>query len=765
MTALVGREEVIAEAASMLRRAEVRLLTITGPGGVGKTRVAEAVAVELAEDFADGVVVVHLDTVRDPGLVVGTIARVVGVLDVEGDLTKRLVEHLEPRQMLLVVDNFEQVVEAAPVLAAIVETCPSMKVTVTSRTRLHLTVEHELQLEPLGNEDAVRLFVERASAARPDFARGEMGRDTISEICNHLDRLPLAIELAAARVRILPPETMLSRLENRLELLTSGPRDAARRHQALRDTIGWSFELLDDDQRELFRRMGAFVGGCTLDAIEEVGAADLDTVAALVDHSLVRSEGDRFVMLETIREYAADVLAERADSETIRRRHAAHYVALAEAAGPRLTGPDQARSRGALEADRDNIRAALRFSLDHGDVDTALRLCASLWRFWLDRGYLSEGRVWLDEALSASGASSSLRARVLTGDGVLSHYQGDYARADDLCREALALSRSLDDDRAAADALTGLAVVRRSLGDYAEAEALYREALASYERLGDEAGVVRALDRLGIALAVAGDNERARPLFERALELSRGLGDSNGIALALHGLAFVRPPGGQARAQAQADESLAILRGLGDRRNVSRVLWSAADVSADLGDSAAAAAYLEESLTLCAEFGDPWFCGVVLEEAAVLAAATGDVDRAARLFGAAEAVRAGIGAPLPAMYRVDHDRVVPEVRSALGDEPFTEAWEQGGRLPLRATVELIRPLQERVDTDASEGLTAREVEVLAHVAQGLTDAEVAEELVVSLRTVHAHLRSVYRKLDVHTRSAATRYALEHGFAA
>jgi len=763
VTALVGREEAIADAAFALHQDDVRLLTITGPGGVGKTRVAQAVAAAVAEEFADGVVFVPLQTVRDPDLVSGTIARAVGLFDVEGDLEERLVAQLAARTLLLVVDNFEQVVDAAPSLARIVASCPNLRMVVTSRTPLHVATEQELPLAPLADDAAVTLFVDRASAVRPEFAR-DVDRRVVSELCHRLDRLPLAIELAAARVRLLTPEAMLARIEHRLELLTSGPRDAPLRHQALGDTIGWSFELLDDDARELFVRLAVFTGGCTLEDAEQVCGASLNTLGSLVDHSLLRAGEDRFAMLETIREYAAGLLATTPEETALRRRHAAHYAALAETAAPLLTGPEQASWRTRLEADHDNLRAAMRFSLLDGDAETALRLCGSLWRFWLERGYLGEGRAWLDEALSAPSAGSLLRARVLTGDGVLSHYQGDYARADVLCGEALELARSLDDEKGVAEALTGLALVRRTLGDYREAEELFREALAVYEALGDETGIARTLDRLAIALAVAGENTRAHALFERSLELSRRLGDATGVALALHGLAFTRPTGRDAEAKAQAAESLSILRDLGDRRNVAKVIWTVGDVGADLGD-ADAAACLEEALTLCVDFGDPWFCGVALEEASHLALATGDAERAARLLGAADAVRAGIGAPLPGMFLDEHARVESGARASLGDERFDVARGEGRGMPLHATIELVNPTRPRPSLEVSEGLTPRELEVLALVAQGLTDAEVAERLVVSLRTVHAHLRSTYRKLDVHSRSAATRYALEHGLAA
>ena len=766
MTTLVGREQSVAEAEALLRREDVRLLTITGPGGVGKTRLANAVAAMVADQFADGVVVVPLHAVKDHGHVMGTIARALGLFDGEGDLEQRLVAHIEGRRLLLVLDNFEQVVEAAPSVAALIAASPSLKVAATSRTRLRVRGEQELPLAPLARPDAVSLFVERARTVLPDFEPDVTDRETIAEICGHLDDLPLAVELAATRVKVLSLPAMLARLGHRLELLTSGPRDAPSRHRALRDTIGWSVDLLEADETTLFRRFSVFVGGGRLTAVEEVCGGALDDLASLVDKSLVRVEGERFDMLETIREYAGELLEASAEGEGVRRAHVEHYLRFLMAATAGLATNDQVGWRSSLEDDHDNLRAALRFSLNIGDSETALQICASLWRFWLERGYLSEGRLWLEEALAGSSDTSPpARARALGGNAVLAHYQGDYDRAEQLSLDALERFRMLEDGRGIAEASTGLALVQRTRGDYPGAEALFREALDVYEGLGDEEGIARALDRLAMCLVVAGEMARARPLFERSLDLFRRLGDSHGVALGLYGLAATRPPGGEVTALSHADECLDILRTVGDRRSYGKALWTAADINADLGNFDTAAAEFQESLTLFVEFGDRWFGGIVLESAGFLAAATGDAARAVHLLAAADAIRTALGVPLWVGFRERHEHVLAETRNRLGEPRFAAVWNEGTRASLSDTVELVAPIRRDESPDPVEGLTSRELEVLVLVAQGLTDAAVAERLVVSIRTVHAHLRSIYRKLDVRSRSAATRYALEHGLVA
>jgi predicted ATPase len=531
-TPLVGRVREVGVVCALMLRDEVRLVTLTGPGGIGKTRLGLQVAAELSESFADGVFFVDLTPLRHPSLVLPTIAQTLGIQEAPGQsLLERLVEGLRQKQLLLLLDNFEQVLSAAVQVADLLSACPRLNVLVTSRETLHVRAEHEFAVPPLALPDprhlpelaalaqseAVALFLERAQATKSDFQLTPTNARAIAEICTHLDGLPLAIELAATRIKLLPPQVLLARLGQGLAVLTSGARDVQARHQTLRHTITWSYDLLNAQEQRLFRRLAVFVGGCTLEAAEAVSTAVDDTdadvlegMASLLDKSLLqRTERDgeepRFVMLEIIREYGLEVLASEREAQATRTAHAAYYLALAEQAEPELSGPQQLSWFERLEREHDNLRAALSWFLEQDSErrrsELALRFSGALSRFWEIRGYVSEGRRWLERVLDESrGVRSAVRAKALVGAGALATLQDDFGQAEALCGEGLALYRELGDRRGSATALSCLGYATMMRSNYAAAHALLEEALALFREAGDTGSSVYALHRLASVL-------------------------------------------------------------------------------------------------------------------------------------------------------------------------------------------------------------------------------------------------------------------------
>ncbi len=603
-TRFLGREQEVAEVMDLLRRPDVRLVTLTGPGGTGKTRLGLQVAADLLEDLADGVYFVALAPIRDPELVIPTIAHTLDIKErADQDLLSEVKEHLREKEMLLLLDNVEQVVEAAPLLGELLTAVPQLKILATSRTALRLYGEHEYpvpplplpnmgqlpEMEDLENYPAIALFVERAQAIRPNFSLSRENASAVAEICSRLDGLPLAIELAAARSKIFSPQAMLARFRgppsrSSLELLAGGPRDLPARQQTLRGAIDWSYELLSSAERRLFARLGIFVRGCTMDAVEAVGnpggEAGLDTVdglLSLVDQSMLRRDEDRsgeprFTMLETIRDYALERLAEEGDGEVLRQRHAAHYLELVEQVNREIYGPDQHAWLDRLQEEYDNLRAALAWALEQQDPTPLLRLSATLGRFWHFSGYLGEGRHWLDLALEKglSQQPPTWRAQALTEAGGLAYDHIDYARSRALLEEALPMWQKLGDRAGLADVSHRLGSLATYEGRMEEAQHYLEQALALWQETNMPDRIPSTVNNLGLLAMYQGDLERAMSLHEQSLALFRQQGNRYGEVSSLLLLGYEALQLDKIdQAAARCREALALL---GQQRDVTRVI-------------------------------------------------------------------------------------------------------------------------------------------------------------------------------------------------
>jgi predicted ATPase/class 3 adenylate cyclase len=661
---LVGRGAELDAVQQLLADDDVRLVTLTGPGGSGKTRLALHAAAESVDRFPGGVWLVALEAVEDPALLLPTIAQTLGLYE-SGDrpLDATLAEYLASRRMLLVLDNFEQLLEGALNVSNLLEGCPQLKVVVTSRAPLRLAAEHVYPVPPLHLPDphalpaleamsqyeAVALFVERAQAVAPAFAVTNENAPAVAELCVQLDGLPLAIELAAARVKLLPPQALLSRLGQRLELLRGGARDRPERQQTLRATLDWSFDLLGEEERRLFARVSVFAGGFRLDAAEGVSNAGLDAIDALLEINLLRSEerpdGEpRFFMLETIRDYAREQLKDDVQSDELRERHAHWYADwLEQRTDKRLTG----RLIGDWEPEdeeHDNIRAALAWARDAGQVDLELQLAGAAGTFyWPNRGHLTEGSRWLDEALSRPQYTDErLRARALTAAAHHSWRRGDHERCDELAAEAQEALERLDDPATLAAALMARAIAAEWSGDFGAEAAYYESAEKIFRELGDTQGLQSILNNRAYADMLIGDFESADRRLSELVPLA--VGESLLYALVNHGLALAR-----------------------------------------VGRLDEAAARFAEALPGTARVEIVFYA---LEGLATVAGMREDDTLAAQLWGASAEIRESGGYALAAAEQRLHDEVVPEVRARLGEAEFDRAWNEGRQLPLERAIEL-----------------------------------------------------------------------------
>jgi len=762
LTTFIGRQRELNEICALLEDQFTRLLTLSGPGGVGKTRLALQAAALVQDQFKDGVFFVDLAPLQDPNLVINRIAHVLGVKEsLTHSLLNDIIDHLRTKHSLLILDNFEQILEAAGMVGELIASAPNLKVLVTSREALHLYGEQEYPVPPLSlpegrfeitperfiDYEALDLFIQRAQASNPNFRLSEVNARHVAELCIHLDGLPLAIELAAARVKIFSPEYMLDLLSNSLGMLASGPRDFDARHQTLRAAIDWSYNLLDEDEKTLFARLAVFQGSRSLEAIDIVCGHALESgvlhgLESLLNKSLIiQKEGPkgepRFVMLETIQQYARERLKRRGDVDLMHRQHAEYFAALAEQAEPLLRGPEQEYWSARLRADYDNLLAALEWSFSQKDASIGLRLAASLSEFWYYEGSISQSQKWIEVALKrVDQAPPDIHAKMLNGASMLAFVFGQHERGKQMNLEALAIAQQIGDRYNQAWALLWLSAhSTKNPDEYLESVQFSEQAVALFEELDDQAGLAWGYNQIGESTRLVGDFERAGRAYEASLAICRQIGNRRREAISLVNLSYV--------AQRQ-------------------------------GEYKKAEYYVIEGLDLLHSLDLRYHCAIALAMLAGPVASQGKAWRAVKLLGASQAIFERMSTSLQPADQVEIAGYAASAATQLDPLDYQAAWAEGQQFSFEQAMQYA----SQKDLDAKRGaasqgevltagimgekLSARELEVLCQLASGLSIEEIAAKLYISPSTLRSHTKNIYRKLDVHRRAEAVQRGRELG---